>query len=59
LRRTGDQDEDGKEGFSDVTKFHGQVCPGTAIGYRAAKIATGDVSLNSLDKELVAMVEQL
>jgi len=31
LRRTGDQDGDGKEGFPDVTKFHGHVCPRTSI----------------------------
>ena len=25
--------------FSEVTKFHGHICPGTAIGYRAGEIA--------------------
>ena len=25
--------------FSDVTEFHGHICPGSAIGYKAAKIA--------------------
>jgi formylmethanofuran dehydrogenase subunit E len=44
--------------FPDVTKFHGHVCPGTVIGYRAAKIATREfASEKSVDEELVAIVE--
>jgi len=44
--------------FPDVTKFHGHVCPGTVIGYRAAKIATREFSSEkSVDEELVAIVE--
>ncbi len=44
--------------FPDVTKFHGHVCPGTVIGYRAAKIATRKFSSEkSVDEELVAIVE--
>lgn len=44
--------------FPEVTKFHGHVCPGTVIGYRAAKIATREFSSKkSVDEELVAIVE--
>ncbi|MGA7075395.1 MAG: FmdE family protein [Halobacteriota archaeon] len=44
--------------FPDVTKFHEHVCPGTVIGYRAAKIATREFSSEkSVDEELVAIVE--
>jgi formylmethanofuran dehydrogenase subunit E len=42
--------------FPDATKFHGHICPGTVIGYRAAKIATGEFSSEkSVDEELVAI----
>lgn len=45
-------------GFSDVTKFHGHVCPGTVIGYRAAEIAVRESSFErSVDEELIAIVE--
>ena len=30
--------------FSEVTKFHGHVGPGTTIGYRA-----GDIAINKLE----------
>jgi len=44
--------------FPDVTTFHGHVCPGTAIGYRAAKIATRELSSDKLvDEVLVVIVE--
>lgn len=44
--------------FSEVTKFHGHSCPGTAIGYRAAEIAICElVSSRAEDEELVAIVE--
>ncbi len=44
--------------FSDVTKFHGHVCPGTAIGYRAAEIAIKDLSSSrAIDEEFMAIVE--
>ena len=44
--------------FSDVTKFHGHVCPGSAIGYRAAEIAIRELSkTRSMDEELLAIVE--
>ncbi len=55
----GDRMETAKEiPFQEVTKFHGHVCPGTIIGYRAAQIAVRAFSSKkSLDEELIAIVE--
>lgn len=54
--------EDSKEiniiPFSAVTKFHGHVCPGSAIGYRAAEIAMKELaSTRSIDEEFLAILE--
>jgi formylmethanofuran dehydrogenase subunit E len=44
--------------FSEVTRFHGHICPGTAIGYRAGEIAVKKLrSPRATDEELVAIVE--
>jgi len=44
--------------FSEVTKFHGHICPGTAIGYRAGEIAIKKLrSPKALDEEFLAIVE--
>jgi formylmethanofuran dehydrogenase subunit E len=44
--------------FSDVTKFHGHVCPGSAIGYRVAEIAIKELSSSrAMDEEFLAIVE--
>ncbi|NYB52127.1 MAG: TraR/DksA C4-type zinc finger protein [Methanobacteriaceae archaeon] len=44
--------------FSEVTKFHGHVCPGTAIGYRAGEIAINELgSPRAADEEFLAIVE--
>jgi len=44
--------------FSEVTKFHGHVCPGSAIGYRAAEIAIKELSSSrSVDEEFLVVVE--
>jgi formylmethanofuran dehydrogenase subunit E len=44
--------------FEDVTKFHGHICPGTVIGYRAAEIAMRAFSSEkSADEELIAIIE--
>ncbi len=44
--------------FSEVTKFHGHVCPGTAIGYRAGEIAIKKLSSpRAMDEEFLAVVE--
>ncbi len=44
--------------FSEVTKFHGHICPGTAIGYRAGEIAIKKLSSpRAVDEEFLAIVE--
>lgn len=44
--------------FQEVTKFHGHVCPGSALGYRAAEAGLIDLySERSPDEELVTLVE--
>ncbi len=44
--------------FSEVTKFHGHVCPGTAIGYHAGEIAIKKLSsVRAIDEEFLAIVE--
>lgn len=44
--------------FQEVTTFHGHICPGTIIGYRAAQIAVRAFSsTKSIDEELIAIVE--
>lgn len=46
------------EKFMEIVKFHGHVCPGIAIGYRAAEIAMDKLSSNkSEDEEFIAIVE--
>ncbi|MEJ5301668.1 MAG: FmdE family protein [Thermodesulforhabdaceae bacterium] len=54
-----DRDEIKKyEGFEDCVDFHGHVCPGLSLGYKAARI--GMEKLNEMraeDEELVAIVE--
>jgi formylmethanofuran dehydrogenase subunit E len=30
-------------GFGDLEKYHGHVCPGTALGYRATQVALGQL----------------
>ncbi|WP_424356013.1 FmdE family protein [Methanobacterium sp. MBAC-LM] len=41
--------------FLDIVNFHGHICPGTAIGYRAGKIAIK--KLNITDEKLLTIVE--
>jgi len=44
--------------FAEVIRFHGHVCPGLAIGYRAALAARSHLGAQrSQDEELVAIVE--
>ena len=44
--------------FEDVTDFHGHICPGSAIGYKAAKIAAEKLNIGlSKDEEILAIVE--
>ncbi|MDY0039666.1 MAG: FmdE family protein [Desulforhabdus sp.] len=44
--------------LQDVIKFHGHICPGLAIGYRAAKAAQERLEVpRPEDEELLAIVE--
>ena len=44
--------------LKEVVRFHGHVCPGLIIGYRAATLATKVLDLHrDQDEELVAVVE--
>ncbi len=44
--------------FSDVTNFHGHICPGSALGYQAAKAGLQELSQGrSPDEEIIAIVE--
>ena len=44
--------------FSEVTKFHGHVCPGSAIGYKAVEAGLNELkSEMSQDEEIIAVVE--
>lgn len=44
--------------FSEVTEFHGHVCPGSAIGYKAAEAGLNELkSVRADDEELVTIVE--
>jgi formylmethanofuran dehydrogenase subunit E len=44
--------------WEKCVEFHGHVCPGLAIGYRAAKIGMQELAgRRALDEELVAIVE--
>jgi formylmethanofuran dehydrogenase subunit E len=40
-----------------VTDFHGHMCPGLAIGIRAAEIALREIGPHAEDEEIVAVVE--
>jgi formylmethanofuran dehydrogenase subunit E len=44
--------------FLKVTEFHGHVCPGSAMGYKAAEIAIKELSSKqAVDEELVCITE--
>jgi formylmethanofuran dehydrogenase subunit E len=46
------------EDFNQCVKFHGHVCPGLAIGFRAAQVLIKRLGVRKApDEELVAMVE--
>ena len=46
------------EDLTEAIRFHGHLCPGLIIGYRAAKLATKELELHrDKDEELVAVVE--
>ncbi|MCX7671169.1 MAG: FmdE family protein [Anaerolineae bacterium] len=43
--------------IAGAQRFHGHMCPGLAIGIRAAEIALAEVGGHSADEEIVAIVE--
>lgn len=44
--------------FDDVTAFHGHVCPGSALGFKAATLGLKKLKTSkSQDEEIVAIVE--
>lgn len=40
-----------------IRSFHGHMCPGLAMGIRAAEIALEEIGAHSADEEVVALVE--
>lgn len=40
-----------------VQRFHGHMCPGLAMGIRAAEIALQEIGPHARDEEVVAIVE--
>ena len=45
------------ETLERVVRFHGHMCPGLALGVRAAQIALDEIGPHSQDEEVVAVVE--
>jgi len=43
--------------LKQVVSFHGHMCPGLAMGMRAAEVALAEVGPHSADEEVVAIVE--
>ncbi len=43
--------------IEDIVRFHGHMCPGLAMGIRAAEAALREVGPHSSDEELVALTE--
>lgn len=41
----------------DIVRFHGHMCPGLAMGIRAAEVALREVGSHSCDEEVVALTE--
>ncbi len=41
----------------DVARFHGHMCPGLAMGIRAAEIALREIGPHSSDEEVVTLTE--
>lgn len=46
-----------EEMIHQTRAFHGHMCPGLAIGIRAAEVALREIGPHSQDEEVVAMVE--
>lgn len=43
--------------IAGAQRFHGHMCPGLAIGIRAAEVALREIGAHSADEEVVAIVE--
>ena len=46
-----------EEMVQKTVAFHGHMCPGLAIGIRAAEVALRDIGVHAQDEEIVAVVE--
>ncbi len=46
-----------RETLERVVDFHGHMCPGLALGVRAAEVALAEIGPHSQDEEVVAIVE--
>ena len=43
--------------IEDIVRFHGHMCPGLAMGIRAAELGLREVGQHSSDEEVVALTE--
>ncbi len=43
--------------IAGTQRFHGHMCPGLALGIRAAEVALREIGAHSADEEIVAIVE--
>lgn len=46
-----------EETIKEIEEFHGHMCPGLAVGIRAAEIALSRIGKHAADEEVVAIVE--
>lgn len=46
-----------KDSVTKAAEFHGHMCPGLAMGIRAAEVALREIGPHSADEEVVAIVE--
>lgn len=46
-----------RETVEKVAEFHGHMCPGLAMGIRAAELALQEIGPHAKDEEVVAIVE--
>jgi len=52
-----EQKEINEEKVRETVAFHGHMCPGLAIGIRAAEVALREIGPHAHDEEVVAVVE--
>lgn len=46
-----------REVVEQAAAFHGHMCPGLAVGIRAAELALREIGPHAKDEEVVAIVE--